>query len=76
MAVKVERSGSLVRVTAEAPKGMRWLASDTHELVAESRGGASATKEARADVIERMRMGFETCGDPECDWCHDDYYDE
>lgn len=67
--MRTERSGSVVRVTAEAPAGMVWRAGRVHELVAEGRGGRDATAGAQRDVKERMAMGYERCETPECDWC-------
>jgi hypothetical protein len=67
--IKVDRSGSLVRVTAEAPYRNIWNAGRVHELVAEGRGGAEATRDAKRDVRDRMALGLSRCEDPECDWC-------
>lgn len=69
--MRTERTGSLVRVTAEAPKGTVWIAGHVHELVAESRGGREATADARRDVAERMALGTMPCTMPDCDWCGD-----
>lgn len=65
------RTGSLVRVTAEAPDGYVWRDGHVHELVAEGRGGRAATNEAQCDVRERMKIGLDRCDDAECDWCHE-----
>ena len=70
--IKIERSGSLVRASAEAPKGFVWAAGFTHELIAESRGGADATADAKRDITERMKLGTLPCDDPDCDWCADE----
>lgn len=72
MKMKTERYGSLVRVSAEAPKGRIWSASGVHELVAEARGGSDATRAARKDVRDRMNEGTEMCSDPDCDWCNEE----
>ena len=69
--VNTERSGSLVRVTAEAPTGQIWIAGRVHELVAEGRGGREATLDAHRDVRERMALGTRPCTEPDCDWCED-----
>lgn len=71
MKIKTERTGSLVRVTAEAPCGEVWRAGHVHELVAEGRGGREATIDAQRDVRERMKFGTMPCGDAECEWCHE-----
>lgn len=63
------RSGSLVRVTAEAPHGHVWRDGRVHELVAESRGGREATRDAQRDVRERIKSGTVPCDNPGCDWC-------
>jgi hypothetical protein len=67
--LKVELTGSLIRVTAEAPAGLLWSASKVHELVAESRGGLAAKESAYRDIRERMALGTEPCTLPDCDWC-------
>lgn len=66
-----KRTGSLVRVSAEAPPGKIWVAGGIHELVAEARGGREATTEAQRDIRNRMKLGTETCEDKECDWCNE-----
>ena len=68
--MRVHRTGSLVRVTEEAPPGMVWVAGGVHELVAESRG-PGATASAKQDVKERMGYGLRRCDDPACDWCNE-----
>jgi len=67
--VRIERSvsGSLVRLTVEAPKGFQWRASRVHELVAESRGDKG--KSAEKDIRERMALGVRPCETPDCEWC-------
>ncbi len=66
--IKTERSGSLYRVTAEAPHGFIWNAGRVHELVAEGRGPDS--REARKDVRDRMAFGLSKCKAADCDWCN------
>ena len=68
-AIKTERTGSVVRVSAEAPRGFVWTAGGVHELVAEGRGGRAATVAAQRDVRDRMALGVEPCTTPDCDWC-------
>ena len=72
MTVHTERTGSLVRVTAEAPHRYVWVAGRVHELVAEGRGGREATLDAQRDVRERMALGTTPCTTPDCDWCEPD----
>jgi len=67
-AIKVERTGSVYRVSAEAPHGFVWAAGHVHELVAEGRGTNS--REAKKDVRDRMVFGLERCGITDCDWCN------
>jgi hypothetical protein len=62
-----ERSGSLYRVTWEAPAGYVWRAGRVHELVAEGRGPSAG--EAQKDVKARAKLGTVPCTAPDCDWC-------
>lgn len=66
--IKTERTGSLYRVTCEAPSGFVWNAGRVHELVAEGRGTNS--QEARRDIRQRVALGLSKCDTPDCDWCN------
>jgi hypothetical protein len=57
--------------SAEAPHGMVWAASGTHELVLnQHKGHASWLDDAVTDLQERVEMGVVDCDDPDCDWCN------
>jgi hypothetical protein len=68
--IVIDRFGSLVRASCEAPNGNIWRASGTHEVVSEARGGKDATAYVRKDLNERIALGYEPCEDTECDWCN------
>ena len=69
--IKVERCSIFITGKAEAPEGMVWSASGTHELVSSGYAGKGDRKVIEDDLRERIRGGVEPCDDPDCEWCHE-----
>lgn len=58
----------------DAPRGFVWKASGCHCLTAPhaNEQGQSWKREAYDDLIDRMKMGLEPCGDADCQICNEE----
>lgn len=68
-AVTHEKHGDSWRLGVEAPHGFVW-SDGVHEMVD---WVYAPWRPDYADMLARMAHGMETCGDPECEWCHSDH---
>ncbi len=63
----------LFEETREAPPGMVWKATGTHELIASEWVGDGALRvtpaQAKRGMEAQASMGVEPCEDPDCEWC-------
>jgi hypothetical protein len=65
---RADREGLEHEVLANAPRGMRWRASEVHQLVCSGADGTTFA-ELYADMLDRVAYGIEKCDDTECDTC-------
>ena len=55
-------------LTCEAPAGMVWSATDTHELIAAQEWGEPLSA-CWSHMVRDLRLGVRPCSDPKCEWC-------
>jgi hypothetical protein len=54
----------------EAPPGMKWVSTGTHEVIAaEWRTPPGWRRRLLESLMDDALMGVEKCDDPACDWC-------
>jgi hypothetical protein len=73
LAKRVERLGGKYEedwceINIDAPAGKRWMATETHFLLAEI-GAYDSRSQAVDSLTREVSMGLEDCPNPECD-CH------